>query len=94
MTFQAPLGLSTDAEASAKDVAALIRQIRSQGVRAVFIENTSNPRLLQQLTSETDAVIGGTLYADALSPPGGPAATYVAMFQHNVGELVAAMRKN
>jgi len=89
--FIAPQGVSTDAEASAKDVAAIIRQIRRQRIPAVFLENISDPRLLQRIADETGARIGGTLYSDALSDEKGPAASYIDMMRHNVKELKAAL---
>lgn len=88
----APQGMSTESEASAADVAALITQIRSDGVRAVFVENITNPRLVEQVGRETGAVIGGVLYSDALSPPGGPAATYVDMMRHNADAIAQALQ--
>ncbi|HAE46588.1 MAG TPA: metal ABC transporter substrate-binding protein, partial [Tistrella mobilis] len=84
--------VSTEAEASAGDVAKLIDQIRAEKIPAVFMENISDPRLLDRIASETDAKIGGTLYSDALSPAGGPAATYLDMMDYNVRTLVAALR--
>ncbi|WP_449220422.1 metal ABC transporter substrate-binding protein [Tistrella mobilis] len=90
--FLAPVGVSTEAEASAGDVAKLIDQIRAEKIPAVFMENISDPRLLERIASETDARIGGTLYSDALSPVGGPAASYLEMMDYNVRTLVAALR--
>jgi zinc/manganese transport system substrate-binding protein len=87
----APEGVSTESEASAKDVARIIRQIKAEHVPAVFIENVTDHRLLDQIARETGAKIGGTLYTDALSAPDGPAATYLDMFRHNVGALTAAL---
>jgi zinc/manganese transport system substrate-binding protein len=87
----APEGVSTESEASAKDVAKIIRQIKAEHIPAVFIENVTDHRLLDQIARETGAKIGGTLYTDALSPPDGPASTYLAMFRHNVGALTAAL---
>jgi zinc/manganese transport system substrate-binding protein len=87
----APEGVSTEAEASAKDVAKIIRQIRSEHIPAVFMENISDHRLLDQIARETGAKIGGTLYTDALSGPDGPAPTYLDMFRNNVGALTAAL---
>jgi len=87
----APEGVSTDSEASAKDVAKIIRQIKAEHIPAVFIENVTDHRLLDQIARETGAKIGGTLYTDALSPPDGPAGTYLGMFRHNVGALTAAL---
>ncbi|HXL68867.1 MAG TPA: zinc ABC transporter substrate-binding protein, partial [Xanthobacteraceae bacterium] len=74
-----------------KDVAAIIRQIRRQRIPAVFLENISDPRLLQRIADETGARIGGTLYSDALSDEKGPAASYIDMMRHNVKELRAAL---
>ncbi len=87
----APEGVSTESEASAKDVAKIIRQIRQEKIPAVFMENITDHRLLDQIASETGAKIGGELYTDALSPPDGPAPTYLDMFRHNIGTLTAAL---
>lgn len=92
--FLAPTGVSTAQEASARDVASLIQQIRRENIRAVFVENMSSPKLVEQIAREAGAVVGPTLYVDALSPPGGPADSYEKMFRHNVSALVAGMAKN
>ena len=91
LTFIAPQGLSTESEASAKDVARLIQQIRERGIRAVFIENIGDVRLLEQIANETGATIGGTLYPGALSGPDGPAPTYLDMMRHNAMTLAQAL---
>jgi zinc/manganese transport system substrate-binding protein len=91
LQFIAPENLSTDAEPSAKDVAAIIAQIRREKIPAVFLENISDPRLMRVIAGETGAAIGGTLYSDALSAPDGPAGTYIDMMRHNVGELDKAL---
>jgi zinc/manganese transport system substrate-binding protein len=88
VTFLAPQALSTESEPSARDVARLIDQIRRQKVKALFVENISDPRLVEQIARETGAKVGGTLYSDALSKPGGPAATYLDMMRHN-GKVIA-----
>jgi zinc/manganese transport system substrate-binding protein len=88
--FLAPLGLSVEVEASAQDVANVIDQIREQNVKALFIENINSPRLLERIASETNAVIGGRLYSDALSDVEGPAGTYLKMMKHNVSALITA----
>jgi zinc/manganese transport system substrate-binding protein len=90
--FVAPQGVSTESEASAKDVAALIDQIRAEKVTALFIENMSDPRLIRQIATETGVEMGGELFSDALSDKDGPAPTYLDMFRHNVGLLVPAMK--
>ena len=89
--FIAPEGLSTEAEPSAREVAKLIEQIRRENVPALFLENVSDPRLLQRIAAETGVRIGGELYSDALSPPDGPAATYIEMMRSNVRELTSAL---
>jgi zinc/manganese transport system substrate-binding protein len=87
----APEGVSTESEASAQDVAKIIRQIKQEHIPAVFVENITDHRLLDQIARETGAKIGGELYTDALSPADGPAPTYLDMFRHNVGALTAAL---
>jgi zinc/manganese transport system substrate-binding protein len=91
LTFAAPQGMSTETEASAADVAALITQIREQGIAAVFVENIADSRLLEQIGAETGAQIGGTLYSDSLSSPDGPAPTYLDLMRHNVTEITRAL---
>lgn len=90
LQFIAPQGLSTSDEPSAAEVARLIRQLRSEGVRAVFVENIRDPRLIKQIADEAGAKVGGTLYSDALAASG-PASTYLGMFQHNLDTLMAAL---
>ena len=91
IAFIAPEGLSTEAEPSARDVAKLIEQIRRENVPALFLENVADSRLLERIAAETGVRIGGKLYSDALSPPDGPAATYIAMMRSNVRELTRAL---
>ena len=89
--FLAPQGVSTESEASAGQVAELITQIRKEGVTALFLENISDPRLIQQIAAETGITPGGELYSDALSEPDRSAATYIQMMRHNAGLLTSAM---
>lgn len=93
VAFIAPQGVSTEAEASAKDVAAIITQIKRRNVSAVFLENVTDPRLVQRIASETGAKIGGTLYSDALTEPNGDAPTYVDLIRHNVKQLTTALMR-
>ena len=88
--FIAPQGVSTEAEASAKDVAAIITQIKKQKISAVFLENVTDPRLVRQIARETGAKIGGTLYSDALTDDTGDATTYIGLIRHNVKQLASA----
>ncbi len=92
--FLAPQGVSTDAEPSAKEVAQLIRQIQREKIRAVFVENMSNPRLLAQLGKDAGVSVGPALYVDALSAAGGPADSYLRLMRHNVTQLVRGMQAN
>ena len=87
----APQGVSTEAEVSARDVAKIIRQIKTQKIPAVFMENVTDPRLMQRIAEEAGAKIGGKLYSDALSDPNGPAPTYIDMMRNNLREFSAAL---
>ena len=91
VTFLAPQGVSTEAEASARGVARLVRQIQRENIRALFVENIADPRLIEQIGRETGVRPAGALYSDALSPAGGPAATYIDMMRHNTRLLTAAV---
>ncbi|WP_375616458.1 MULTISPECIES: metal ABC transporter solute-binding protein, Zn/Mn family [unclassified Bartonella] len=93
-TILAPQSASTEAEATAADVAKLIKQIKANKAAALFVENISNPRLIKQISKETGLKIGGTLYSDALSNENGPAATYLDMMEHNVNTIIDAITKH
>ena len=90
VTFLAPEGISTEAEASAADVAALIRQVRDDKASAIFLENITNPRLIEQIATETNLKVGGVLFSDALSSEG-KAATYIDMMRSNVATIRGAI---
>jgi zinc/manganese transport system substrate-binding protein len=91
VSFLAPVGVSTEAEPSAAGMAQLIKQMRSEGIKVVFFENMTSPKLVETLATEAGARVGGTLFSDALSPPGGPADSYLKMFDNNLPQLKAAM---
>jgi ABC-type metal ion transport system, periplasmic component/surface adhesin len=90
--FLSPQGLSSESEASAADVGALIKQIKADGVHTWFMENQLDPRLVKQIASATGAKAGGELYPEALSKPGGVADSYVKMVRHNVNIIVDSMQ--
>jgi zinc/manganese transport system substrate-binding protein len=92
--IEAARGYGTGSEPSARDVATLIRLVRQQHIRALFVENLTNPALIAEIARDSGGIVGPRLYSDALSPPDGPAATYEAMMRHNVGALVAGMQRN
>jgi zinc/manganese transport system substrate-binding protein len=89
--FIAPQKWSTEAEPSAKSVAGVIRQLTTLKVRALFVENMSDRRMMERIAQETGAVVGGSLHADALSPPGTPGDSYLGMYAHNVQSIAAAL---
>jgi zinc/manganese transport system substrate-binding protein len=89
--FLTPRGWTTRSEPSAAAVARLVRQVRDQKVRALFLENISAPRLIERIAAESGARVGGTLYSDALSAADGPAATYLKLFEHNARTLATAL---
>ena len=89
--FIAPVGVSTESEASARDIAAIITQIRTAKIPAVFLENISDPRLIRRISAETGARIGGTLYSDSLTAEKGYSPTYIEMVRHNIKALTNAL---
>lgn len=89
--FISPRGWSTDSEPSAETVGRIVRQAREQQASALMVEQLSDPRLVERIAREAGVRVGGRLYADALSPPGGEADTYLRLFAHNVATLVTAM---
>ncbi|KQP50437.1 metal ABC transporter substrate-binding protein [Methylobacterium sp. Leaf108] len=91
LRFIAPQGVSSDSEASPRDVARIIRQIRKDKIPAVFLENIADPRLMQQIAKESGARIGGKVYSDALSKPDGPAASYIDMMTNNLAAFGSAL---
>jgi zinc/manganese transport system substrate-binding protein len=92
ITFISPRAWSTDSEASAAGVASVIRQVRLHQARALFVENITDRRSIERIAQETGARVGGTLYSDALSPPGASADTYLRMYAHNVKSIAAALQ--
>ena len=91
LEMRAALGWTSAGEASAADVARLIRQLKAQQARALFVENISDPRLVERIAREAGASVGGTLYSDALSPPGTRADSYLKLMTHNAETLLAAL---
>ena len=91
ITFAAPVGVSTETEPSARDIAALIGQIKAEKIPAVFLENLSDERLIRRIAAETGAKVGGTLYSDSLTDEKGPAPTYIDLIRHNIKALTSAL---
>ena len=91
VTFIAPQGVSTEAEPSARDVARIITQVKMQKIPAVFLENVTDPRLMERIAQETGARVGGKLYSDALTDDKGDAPNYIELMRHNVKQLAAAL---
>jgi len=94
LKFLAPQGFNTESEATARDVAALIEQIRAEKITALFMENVVSPRLLTQIAAESGVEVGGTLYADALSQADKEASTYLKMMRHNIQTLYKSLSNN
>jgi zinc/manganese transport system substrate-binding protein len=94
ITLISIFGWTNKSEPSAAEVSRLARQIAQEHVRALFLDNITDPRIMQRVAKETGAAIGGTLYGDALSKPGGEADTYIRMLRYDVTTLKAGMLKN
>jgi zinc/manganese transport system substrate-binding protein len=89
--FIAPTGVSTESEASARDVAKIIAQVKAGKIPAVFLERIADPRLMRRISAETGARVGGTLYSDSLTDEKGEAPTYIDMVRHNITTLTGAL---
>ncbi|MET4293870.1 zinc/manganese transport system substrate-binding protein [Bradyrhizobium sp. LB8.2] len=89
--FIAPLGVSTETEPSARDIATIISQIKAQKIPAVFLENISDDRLIRRIAAETGSKVGGTLISDGLTGEKGPGPTYIDMVRHNIKALTSAL---
>ena len=89
--FIAPVGVSTESEPSARDIAGIITQIRVAKIPAVFLENVSDARLIRRISAETGARVGGTLYSDSLTAEKGDSPTYIDMVRHNIKALTGAL---
>jgi zinc/manganese transport system substrate-binding protein len=94
VTFLSAEGVNTDSEPTAKTIAGLVRQIRREGVKALFLENIGDPRLIEEIAQDTGTTSGPPLYSDALSKPDGPSPTYVRMIEYNTLALKQGMLKN
>jgi zinc/manganese transport system substrate-binding protein len=91
--FIAPIGVSTEAEPSARDIAKIIAQVKKAHIPAVFLERIGDPRLMRRISEETGAKVGGTLYSDSLTDEKGDAPTYIDMVRHNIRTLTSALAK-
>jgi zinc/manganese transport system substrate-binding protein len=85
-------GVSTETEASAADLAEIARQAKSGQVKAIFLENMSNPTLANTISAESGVPVGGELVADALTDQDGPAPHYLDMFKYNLAELLKVLQ--
>src|SRR3982074_80935 len=94
ITMLAINGWTNNNEPSAAELASLAQRIRQEGIDALVLDSSTDPRHRQHVAKETGAATGGTLYGDALSKPGGEADTYVKMIRHDVTTLIAGMMKN
>ncbi len=93
IAFIAPIGVSTEAEPSARDIAGIIAQVKATRIPAVFLERIGDPRLIRRISEETGAKVGGTLYSDSLTDEKGDAPTYIDMVRHNIRTLTSALAK-
>ncbi|MEM7561870.1 MAG: zinc ABC transporter substrate-binding protein [Pseudomonadota bacterium] len=93
LNFLAPVGIDTEAEPSASEMAALIDNLKETGAGALFVENITSPALVEQISRETGIEIGGRIFSDALSERGGPATSYQKMFEHNLNTIIGALSR-
>ncbi|MBK8402645.1 MAG: zinc ABC transporter substrate-binding protein [Saprospiraceae bacterium] len=87
-------GTSTEADVQSATLVHIHKIIKDQGVSAIFVESTINPKMMQQLRAENKIEIGGKLYADSLGDPSSPASTYIKMLKHNATVISEALSKS
>lgn len=88
----AVLPVSTEnADPGAGEIAALIEQVRTSGVPAIFAENVTNPGLLEQVAESAGVSVAPPLYTDALGAVGTSGETYLSLERYNVDTIVAAL---
>jgi len=92
IAFIAPVGVSTEAEPSARDIAGIIGQVKTEHIPAVFLERIGDPRLMRRISQETGAKVGGTLYSDSMTDEKGEVPTYIDMVRHNIRTLTSALK--
>ena len=85
-------GISTEAKIRTEDLKNLIDYVKLKNLKSVFIETSVNPKLLEQISSETNAKIGGTLFSDSIGDEGTPEGTYIGAVKHNVNTIVNALK--
>ena len=90
-------GISTLSEYGLRDLRSLVEFIVQRRVKAIFAESSISPRALQAVMVGSRqrghiVQLGGTLYSDALGPPGSGADTYPGMIRHNVRTITRALR--
>jgi zinc/manganese transport system substrate-binding protein len=85
--------LSTEAgEPSAQEIVKLVEAIKAQGVKAIFPESVTNPKLVERVAQEAGVVVGGELHTDALGEPGSTGASYIDAMRHNVKTFADALK--
>ncbi len=94
ITMISVYGWTNKSEPSAADLARLTDQIQRERVKALFLDSITDPRAMERISKETGAVIGGTIYGDALSKADGIAGTYIEMIRHDVSTMKEGMLLN
>ncbi len=82
---------STNASPSAQELAALEDDIRSFGVRAVFVGETANQSLAEQVAADTGIQIV-VIYHASLTDDSGPVPSYLEFMRYNVSAIVEALK--
>jgi ABC-type Zn uptake system ZnuABC Zn-binding protein ZnuA len=85
-------GISTEAKAQTEDVKKLVDLIKERKLKSVFIETSVNPKLLEEISRETGATVGGTLFSDSVGDEGTFEGTYIGAVTFNVNTIVKALK--
>lgn len=85
-------GISTEAKVRTEDFKNIIDLIKSKKIKSVFVETSVNPKLLEQISQETGASVGGTLFSDSIGNEGTPEGNYIGAVRFNVNTIVNSLK--
>ena len=91
LQLEAIVGISTEAQAQTSDIIRITKAIKESNVPAIFVESTINPKLIEQIASDNNVLIGGKLYADSIGLENSEAPSYYDMLKHNTDVIVNAL---
>jgi manganese transport system substrate-binding protein len=84
--------VNSEQQAAPQQIERVIETVKANQIPAVFCESTVNDKAQRQVAKETKAKFGGVFFVDSLSPPEGPASTYLRLLEHNITTLIQGLK--